>query len=244
MRRAAPQVGPVGSRSGGLGREVLLVLALLAAGTAVAGAGADLAIEGFFFRDGSWPIGERDPWRFLFYYGLMPAWIMGFASFCFMAASVFRPQLRAYLRSAIFCLLLMFLGPALLGSGTVKDSWGRPRPHELRTFGGDSPFHQVWERGAHGAGRSFPSGHTAAGFAMLAPWFVLRGRAPRAARIALCLGSGYGALLGIARMAQGGHFLSDVLWTGGIVYLTGLALYRLLRLDREGAANRKEPAVS
>jgi membrane-associated PAP2 superfamily phosphatase len=35
-------------------------------------------------------------------------------------------------------------------------------------------------------------------------------------------------------MIQGGHFLTDVIWSGVLVYLAGLALYHLFRLDREG----------
>ena len=44
---------------------------------------------------------------------------------------------------------------------------------------------------------------------------------------------GYGILMGVARMAQGGHFPSDVLWAWGMVYLVGVALYYLLRMDRD-----------
>jgi membrane-associated PAP2 superfamily phosphatase len=37
-------------------------------------------------------------------------------------------------------------------------------------------------------------------------------------------------------MIQGGHFLTDVIWSGFMVYFTGLFLYYLFRLDREGLA--------
>jgi len=50
----------------------------------------------------------------------------------------------------------------------------------------------------------------------------------------LAAGLLYGALMGLARMIQGGHFLTDVIWSGILVYLTGLSLYYLFRLDREG----------
>jgi membrane-associated PAP2 superfamily phosphatase len=33
-------------------------------------------------------------------------------------------------------------------------------------------------------------------------------------------------------MVQGAHFASDVLWSGGFTYLTGLLLYYALRLDK------------
>ena len=49
----------------------------------------------------------------------------------------------------------------------------------------------------------------------------------------LAIGLSYGALLGLERMVLGGHFASDVVWSAGFVYLIGLALYYLLKLDRE-----------
>jgi membrane-associated PAP2 superfamily phosphatase len=55
----------------------------------------------------------------------------------------------------------------------------------------------------------------------------------------------YGALMGLTRMIQGGHFLTDVIWAGCLVYLTGLFLYYLFGLDREErplhAAGNEEP---
>ena len=59
--------------------------------------------------------------------------------------------------------------------------------------------------------------------------------------LALLAGACYGALMGVARMAQGGHFPSDVLWAGGVVYLVGLSLYYLLRLDLGESPEEKEP---
>jgi membrane-associated PAP2 superfamily phosphatase len=41
----------------------------------------------------------------------------------------------------------------------------------------------------------------------------------------------YGCIMGMARIIQGGHFLSDVLWSAGFVYLTALVLADLLQLD-------------
>jgi membrane-associated PAP2 superfamily phosphatase len=43
----------------------------------------------------------------------------------------------------------------------------------------------------------------------------------------------YGILMGVARISQGGHFASDILWAWGVVHLTAVALYYLMGLDRE-----------
>jgi membrane-associated PAP2 superfamily phosphatase len=41
----------------------------------------------------------------------------------------------------------------------------------------------------------------------------------------------YGCIMGMARIIQGGHFLSDVLWSAGFVYLTALVLAAWLLPD-------------
>ena len=43
----------------------------------------------------------------------------------------------------------------------------------------------------------------------------------------------FGVLMSVARITQGAHFLSDTLWSWGMVQLTAVALYYLLRLDRD-----------
>jgi len=94
--------------------------------------------------------------------------------------------------------------------------------------------------------KSFPCGHCAIGFYVSAPWLVLRRRRPRLALGFLLGGLGWGLTMGAARMMAGGHFFSDVVWAGGMVWLVALALYPLLRPDEapapyvpEDAARRK-----
>ncbi len=80
-------------------------------------------------------------------------------------------------------------------------------------------------------GRSFPSGHASVAFYLASPWFLLRSTRRRAARLWLGAGLAYGGLVSLTRMVQGAHFLSDVLWSWGIVHLLGLLLAHWLRLD-------------
>jgi membrane-associated PAP2 superfamily phosphatase len=85
-------------------------------------------------------------------------------------------------------------------------------------------------------GGSFASGHAAMGFYLLVPYFLLRRRAPARAAALLVVGLAFGTLVGLARMVQGAHFPSDVLWALGFVYLTALALFYALRLERAPAS--------
>jgi membrane-associated PAP2 superfamily phosphatase len=48
-------------------------------------------------------------------------------------------------------------------------------------------------------------------------------------------------MMGYARMAQGAHFLSDIVWALGVVYLSALAVFYALGLHRASALQRPFP---
>ncbi|MCI5208107.1 MAG: phosphatase PAP2 family protein, partial [Candidatus Electrothrix sp. ATG2] len=95
---------------------------------------------------------------------------------------------------------------------------------QIVEFGGEYQFTQCWVPGSGGANSSFPSGHAAIAFFLMAPWFVLRDKKQRYARTFLISGLLFGTLVGTARILQGGHFASDILWSGGLLYLLGSLL--------------------
>ena len=220
----------------GLLIEFLIPLLSVAATTvALQAAGADLAVAALFYVPGAgWPQGGREPWEFLYRYGNIPAFALGALGVIAFALGFFVERLRRYRAAALFVVAFLALGPGLIVNTVFKDHWGRPRPADIVQFGGTEVFRPFWSPGGQGQGRSFPSGHAAIGFFVLAPFFVFRKTSPGRARRALAAGLLYGALMGLARMIQGGHFLTDVIWSGILVYLTGLSLYYLFRLDREG----------
>ena len=217
-------------------RDFLLPVAILVACTAfIAATGLDISLERHFYQQGIWVGRGIEPWRFLYRFGVLPAYLLAGAALATLVAGFFSARACAYRKSALFFVLLLALGPGLMVNTLFKDHWGRPRPSQLQVFDGTEkmPYHQVWERGEPGQGHSFPSGHASAAFYLIAPYFVLRRRVGRYALLALAGGLGYGLFMGVARMAQGGHFPSDVLWAGGMVYLVGLVLSHLMRLDAE-----------
>jgi hypothetical protein len=69
----------------------------------------------------------------------------------------------------------------------------------------------------------------------MAFWLIWRRERPWLARTFLVLGLGLGLLMGVGRMVAGGHFLSDVLWSGFMMFLVAWVLYHpVLRLpERE-----------
>ena len=193
----------------------------------------DLQVARTFYEPGTgWAHGGEPLWRGLHHYGVIPAWILSLGALGVLLVSLVRPALRRHRRAAAFLVLVMMVGPGIVVNTVYKDRWGRPRPRDLAEFGGQREHVKPFVKSPHEYGKSFPSGHAATGFYLLTPYFLLRRRARGRALFVLATGIGYGSLMGIARMAQGAHFLSDILWALGFIYLTALAMFYLLRLDR------------
>jgi membrane-associated PAP2 superfamily phosphatase len=76
-------------------------------------------------------------------------------------------------------------------------------------------------------GNSFPSGHASIGFYLLVLYFILNKK-----KSFLFLGLAYGGIMALGRMVQGGHFLSDVLTSWFIVYITAEMLYVTLGISK------------
>jgi lipid A 4'-phosphatase len=211
-----------------------LPLALLLLTTAiVAVTGADLGVSAWVYHLGGWPVGKQLPWHQLYRWGCYPAFIIGVASLGLLLTACFKPALARFRRKAVFMLLLLLLGPGILVNVFLKDHWGRPRPRQVVQFGGTMQFHQPWMPGEAGRGKSFPSGHAASAFYLAMTAFVLRRRWPRSATLVFAGGMFYGMLMGVARISQGGHFVTDILWAWGVVHLTAVTLYYLMKLDRD-----------
>jgi lipid A 4'-phosphatase len=131
---------------------------------------------------------------------------------------------RGRRRAATFLLLVLLIGPGLIVNA-FKDHWGRARPVSVEEFGGVKRFTPaLLPSDQCPRNCAFTSGHAAYGFWWMAPAFVDRRRRGMWFALGLALGLG----IGLVRIAQGGHFLSDVLFSGWIVYGTMLALRALV----------------
>jgi membrane-associated PAP2 superfamily phosphatase len=191
----------------------------------------------------SWPIAERQPWSFVYKYGVFAGVLLAAAALVVLTVSYWSPRRWFPLRRpALYLVLVVALGPGLMVNLVLKDHFGRPRPRDVVELGGREPFLPVGVPGTDRQAKSFPCGHCSMGFYLGVPYLVLRRRRRRAAWAFMGLGLAAGAALGLARMAAGGHFLSDVIASGGVVWLVALALHRLMDLDREPAPAPEDPA--
>lgn len=116
----------------------------------------------------------------------------------------------------LFLLLVLLMGPGLIVHGIFKEGFERPRPRQVQEFNGSSGFTPAFVVSDSCAKRckSFVSGHAAMGFFFMALGWVFRSRKW------FWVGIGVGIISSVSRIIQGGHFLSDTLFAGFVVYFT------------------------
>lgn len=180
--------------------------------------GIDLAFSGLFYEVGAGFTQNGALWERVLYESI--DWIVGAAvvgSVCVLVVGLFRPgPIGRRGRVAALLLIVIALGPGLVVNGILKEHWGRARPRDVTEFGGDRRFTPAFvisdqcERNC-----SFTAGHPSAGFALAALGYAYVSRRRRWQVLAAA--TGFGLLVGLARVAAGGHFLSNVLFSGIIV---------------------------
>lgn len=124
-----------------------------------------------------------------------------------------RPLWRLDRKALVFIVVSTALGPGLVANVVLKDHWGRARPFQVAEFGGARQFTAAPLRAdqcAHNC--SFVSGHAALAFSLIGIAWLLP--TPRARRLGAAAALGYGAAIGLLRIAAGHHFLSDVFYAG------------------------------
>jgi lipid A 4'-phosphatase len=126
-------------------------------------------------------------------------------------------------RRCLNWVLMMVLGMGVVVDWALKDHVGRARPEQTQTFGGQLVGQPLFDFDqACDLNCSFVSGHAAGGFALMV-WGMW---APRRKRQQwMLLGVLAGSAIGWMRIAQGGHFLSDVVFAGWVIWL----LYQTIR---------------
>lgn len=185
------------------------------------------------WRDGTaWPHGDDPPWSWLYHFGTLPALLAVLAAVGGLLAGFRSARCQRFRRQAVYLILVMAIGPGLVANVLLKDHWGRPRPRDVLPLGGLQPFEPVLTIDPTSPGKSFPCGHATMGFFFIAFYFLLRRSHPLLARAALAAALLAGAAIGWARVVQGGHFPSDVLWAGGILWVLCALLACWLQPDR------------
>lgn len=184
----------------------------------------DLTIAGWFYRpdvpEQAWPY--RHWWlvKPLYDYAFPFTVWSGVAALVVYISSHFHHFTRRFRRRALYILLVIAIGPGVVVNLIVKDHWGRPRPVHVTEFGGE---HRYVPPGKIGGtpDKSFVCGHCSVGYSFFVLYFLSQNHK----LVYLLLSLALGWTLGFTRMTAGGHFLSDILWSGYLVFLVAFALY-------------------
>jgi membrane-associated PAP2 superfamily phosphatase len=138
-------------------------------------------------------------------------------------------------RAAVLMVATLALAPGLVTNILLKSHWGRPRPIDVVEFGGDQHFVPWWDpRGDCPTNCSFVAGEPSGAFWTLAPAALV----PPAWRpLAYAAALAFGAGIGLLRMAGGGHFFTDVAFSGLFTFLI-IWLVHFLLFRRPGTSDR------
>lgn len=135
----------------------------------------------------------------------------------------------------LFLAVCLAMGPGVVTNLALKDQWGRARPSQIFEYGGTKSFSPPL-RFSDQCDRncSFVCGEASSVFMLFfAGAFAFR----RGAVTLALVGSALGLADGFVRMAQGAHFLSDVIFAGVGMAVTAAFLHLLFELVAAGGRN-------
>jgi lipid A 4'-phosphatase len=183
----------------------------------------DLSISHYFF-DPTGQFRSGPFYDFMFDYAVIPAQAVAIIAFFIYCFSFFVSSLKKLRSPSLVLVVTMLLGAGFIVHTLLKDHWGRPRPKQVIEFNGGQPFHPFYQPNFFDQpepSKSFPCGHCTMGFYFFALALVLKRAGYRISfYFTLALACLLGIAFGYARIAQGGHFFSDVLMTALIMWIT------------------------
>ena len=205
-----------------------LTLALLLAWIFTVWPQLDLWASGLFHDAGGGFIGDRLLFTRVLYHGIPVSGIAYTAvGLLVIVVSLWRPHPIGgrWSRRLAALAWVSILGSGLLVNAGLKEYWGRARPVQVAQFGGTQHFSAALvptDQCKHNC--SFVSGHATSGFILMA--VGLMGSVATRRRW-LWIGLAWGAVVSLARIAEGGHFLSDTLFAGLAVWGSGWLIREL-----------------
>lgn len=129
-----------------------------------------------------------------------------------------RPWLGMPAVKWLFLVICLAAGPGLVANYGFKNYWGRARPAHIVEFGGPKIYTPpLTPSGQCRRNCSFVAGEPSTIFMVFFAFALLF---PRNHRKLFAVGVAAGLATGLIRMAQGAHFLSDVIFAGVAMALT------------------------
>lgn len=127
--------------------------------------------------------------------------------------------------SMIFLLLSLALGPGLSVNLLLKENFGRARPIQTTLFGGNKEFTAAgYYSDQCDTNCSFSSGHASIGFYFTSLSYIV----PTQYKNLVFIGGAIlGFVVGAGRVAQGGHFFSDIIFSFLVIMLANEISFRI-----------------
>lgn len=190
----------------------------------------DISIASYFYQSTAakgleWTYRKFPLWDFFYHTVPVFATLLGLIGIEIIVLGSIKPHWRRWRLYGWFIVLTIALGPGLLVNIIFKDHWGRPRPCEIETFGKNAAYLPPLIPDFSSDSKSFPCGHCAVAFSFATFYFILSPQWTIFSKLILIASLIAAGLVGISRMAAGGHFLSDVLWSGVLTYIVMVGLY-------------------
>jgi len=165
---------------------------------------------------------------FVYLWLVVPAQLLCFGAICIFMLSLGIKALRSYRSMCIVLSCTLIFGSGFITHFLLKEYWGRPRPRQIVDFGGQQqfrPYYKPFFGKTPEPSKSFPSGHSTCGFYFFCLYFLFkRMRLKSLAFCGMSLGMSLGLLLSLARIAQGGHFISDIIFSALIMWYAALCI--------------------
>lgn len=206
-------------------RELLAVLVLATLTTVLFWfTDLDIRLAGLFYNPKDpgdvWPYQYWWPYKLLYDYAFPFTVCAGVISLGVYVVSHFHAYTRRFRRRALYILLVIAIGPGVVVNLVFKEHWGRPRPMHVSNFGGQYAYVPPTKFG-HTPDKSFVCGHCAVGYTFFVLYFLSQNHKTFYFLLTLVVAW----TMGFTRMTSGGHFVSDILWSGYLVFLVAYALY-------------------
>ncbi|WP_372366813.1 phosphatase PAP2 family protein [Candidatus Uabimicrobium sp. HlEnr_7] len=210
--------------------KLKLVLALFCCTFVLLSPWLDIFVSNFFFTKGSFS--RSDFYLFIRSSANFGSNVLLYSSIFSIIASFWYKNLRKYHLGFFLILLVPIISYQLLHK-PIKNNWGRPRPINIKEFGGEVKFQPFYKpmfitSKDKTSYNSFPSSHCAKSFEVAI--LIVIGCIYRNYYVLYCgifFTVFYGGLQAIASIATGRHFLSDTIFPLVLTLIVASFVYYL-----------------
>jgi len=190
----------------------------------------DILFSSLFYTSGKGFLYENTLPSLIVFYGVeyMTISIIIISVILLITKGIFKWNiLNIKIKSVIFIILSLAIGPWLIVNEILKTYIGRARPLSIEEFGGTLLFSPAFTDSNQCVfSCSFVSGHVAFGFFLMS--FGLLATNPMTRNVLITIGFVFGVVISLSRIMDGKHFLSDTIFAFFFVYLISKLIYEFM----------------